>query len=206
MIGGEFAVSRACVRIRPAELADVDALVALILSTDTSSGIFSGRALLEPDVEHLAQRLSEILGEQSRTILVGVDDSGAAVGMLVAKFDEIGAIDITPALHVTHLLVSPKLRRRGVGRALLAGAVHIAEEHGVDRVLATASSGSREANRYLARLGFAPLVVHRVASTTTLRRALGIADASERMAVLRRARMARAGRPGVTARVLGRGA
>ena len=61
-------------------------------------------------------------------------------------------------------------------------------------MLATAASGSREANRYLARLGFAPLVVHRVASTATLRRSLGISDVSERIAVLRRARLARAQR------------
>jgi N-acetylglutamate synthase-like GNAT family acetyltransferase len=105
--------------------------------------------------------------------------------------DEIGAIDLTPAVHVTHLLVAPSHRRRGVGRALLAAAVHLADEHGVDRVLATAASGSREANRYLARLGFAPLVVHRVASTTALRRSLGIADVAGRVAVLRRARLTR---------------
>jgi N-acetylglutamate synthase-like GNAT family acetyltransferase len=131
------------------------------------------------------------------------------VGLIVAKMDEIGAIDLTPALHVTHLLVAPSHRRRGVGRALLAAAVHLADERGVDRVLATAASGSREANRYLARLGFAPLVVHRVASTATLRRSLGISDVSERIALLRRARIARAQRGATTARqrgLIGRGA
>jgi hypothetical protein len=67
-------------------------------------------------------------------------------------------------------------------------------------VLATAAAGSREGNRYLARLGFAPLVVHRVASTSVLRRALGLADAPERMAVLRRARLLRAQRTSIAAR------
>ena len=81
------------------------------------------------------------------------------------------------------------------------------------RVLATAASGSREANRYLARLGFAPLVVHRVASTATLRRSLGISDVSERIALLRRARLARSQRTvastrarGLVGRSIGRGA
>lgn len=200
-------MSRASVRIRPAEHADVESLSQLIASVDTSSGIFSGRALLDPDLAHLEERLDEILGESVRSLIVAVDDpTGDLVGLLVARIDEIGAIDLTPVLHVTHLLVAPKQRRRGVGRALLAGAVHLAEERGVDRVLATAASGSREANRYLARLGFAPLVVHRVASTAALRRSLGLTDTPEHMAVLRRARLVRAHRNGLTVRVARRGA
>jgi ribosomal protein S18 acetylase RimI-like enzyme len=206
-MGGGPGVSRACVRIRPAEHADVKDLTTLIESVDTTSGVFSGRPMLDHDSTHLQLRLEEILDEAARTLLVAVDDpSGDVVGLLVAKLDEIGAIDLTPVLHVTHLLVAPNQRRRGVGRLLLAGAVHLAEERGVDRVLATAASGSREANRYLARLGFAPLVVHRVASTAALRRSLGLTDSSGRMAVLRRARLVRAHRNGITARVIGRGA
>ena len=207
-------MSRASVRVRPAEHADAEALVTLITSVDTKSGIFSGRGLSEPGITHLGSRLDEIMAEGSRTLLVAADDqSGELVGLLVAKMDEIGAIDLTPALHVTHLLVAPAHRRRGVGRTLLAAAVHLADEHGVDRVLATAASGSREANRYLARLGFAPLVVHRVASTATLRRSLGISDVSERIALLRRARLARTQRVvpstrarGLVGRSVGRGA
>ena len=194
-------------RIRPAEQGDIDALVTLIGSVDTTSGVFSGRALLDTDVAHLTRRLGEILDESTRTLLVAIDEqTSLAVGLLVAKLDEIGAIDVTPALHVTHLIVAPKQRRRGIGRALLAGAVHIADEQGLERMLATASSGSREANRYLARLGFAPMVVQRVASTAVLRRSLGLSETAERMAVLRRARMTRTQRTGLTARVFSRGA
>ena len=203
-------MSRANVRVRPAERADVSGLVSLISSVDIKSGIFSGRGILDPDVAHLGERLGEIIDEQSRTLLIATDDaSGAAVGLLVAKMDEIGAIDLTPALHVTHLLVAPSHRRRGVGRTLLAAGVHLADEAGVDRILATAASGSREANRYLARLGFAPLVVHRVASTAALRRSLGISDVSERIALLRRARLARTQRGADPLRqrgLIGRGA
>jgi GNAT superfamily N-acetyltransferase len=182
------------VRVRPAERGDVAGVVALLQQVDTTSGTFSGRALLDPSTEHLASRLTEILDEGERTLLVGADDAGDIVGLLVARTDAIGAIDLTPVLHVTHLLVAPNHRRRGLGRALLAAAVHLAEEHGVDRMLATAASGSREGNRYLARLGFAPLVVHRVASLSVLRRSLGMSEGPERMAVLRRARLARAQR------------
>lgn len=187
-------MTRMNVRVRPAERGDVAGVVALLQQVDTTSGTFSGRALLDPSTEHLASRLTEILDEGERTLLVGADDAGDIVGLLVARTDAIGAIDLTPVLHVTHLLVAPNHRRRGLGRALLAAAVHLAEEHGVDRMLATAASGSREGNRYLARLGFAPLVVHRVASLSVLRRSLGMSEGPERMAVLRRARLARAQR------------
>ncbi len=188
-------MSRASVRVRPADHADVEAMVGLITSVDTKSGVFSGRGLSDPSVTHLDSRLREILAEGRQMLIVASDDqTGELIGLLVAKMDEIGAIDLTPVLHVTHLLVGASHRRRGVGRTLLAAAVHLADERGVDRVLATAASGSREANRYLARLGFAPLVVHRVASTATLRRSLGISDVSERIALLRRARLARSER------------
>lgn len=200
-------MSRVNVRVRPADISDVPALVTLTRSVDVTSGQFSGRAMLDDGIEHLHQRFTEILGEGSRTLLVAVDEaSGELAGLLVALPDEIGAIDLTPVLHISHLIVAPKARRRGVGRTLLAALVHLAEAQGIERIVATAGAGSRESNRYLARLGFAPLVVHRVASTSVLRRSLGISDASERMAVLRRARLVRAHRAGLSPSVARRGA
>lgn len=194
-------MSRVNVRVRPAERADVATLVELTRSVDLSSGMFSGRAVLDDAAEHLAARFVEILDEGTRTLLVAVEDAvGEIVGLLVARPDEIGAIDMTPVLHISHLIVAASHRRRGVGRALLAAAVHLADERGVDRVLAAAGAGSREGNRYLARLGFAPLVVHRIAATSVLRRSLGLSDAPERVAVLRRARLVRAQRSGSGAR------
>jgi ribosomal protein S18 acetylase RimI-like enzyme len=198
-------VSRANVRVRPVDAGDVLGLVELTQSVDLRSGVFSGRPLLDNATEHLSERFADIIREGARTLLVAVDDNGAVVGLLVARRDEIGAIDLTPVLHVSHLMVAPKHRRRGVGRMLLTAAVHLAEERGMDHVLATAASGSREGNRYLARLGFAPLVMHRVAPTSVLRRSLGMAEAPERMAVLRRARL-RASRTGLSARAVRRGA
>jgi GNAT superfamily N-acetyltransferase len=128
------------------------------------------------------------------------------VGLLAARRDDIGAIDLTAVLHVTHLLVMPGARRRGVGRALLGAAVQLADDCGVDRVLTTAAAGSREGNRYLARIGFAPLVVHRIATTATLRRSLGLTDTAGRMAALRRTRLIRAQRSGFAGKPARRGA
>jgi GNAT superfamily N-acetyltransferase len=199
-------VSRACVRVRPATDDDVPALVALVQSLDTASGVFSGKPLADAGAEHLSTRLGEIIAEDDRVLLIAVDESGAVNGLLAARYDSIGAIDLTPVLHVTHLMVVPGQRRRGIGRSMLAAAVHLADESGVEHLLATAAAGSREGNRYLARLGFAPLVVHRVAPTSVLRRSLGLTDMAGRMAVLRRAKRARAQRAGFAARAVSRGA
>ena len=205
-------MSRVSVRVRPAVVSDVPALVELTRSVDLTSGTFSGRALLDDGVEHLTERLSQIIAAGERTLLVAADDAGRLVGLLVVRRDEIGAIDLTPVLHVSHLMVAPDQRRRGVARSLLIALVHLAEEQGVDRVLATAAAGSRDSNRYLARLGFAPLVLHRLAPVSVLRRSLGLSEAPERMAVLRRARVLRTQRAAGTraglgaARAAGRGA
>jgi len=127
--------------VHPADLADVSGLVRLTQSVDYSSAMFSGRPLLDSTDDHIAHRFTEIISEGARTLLVAVDEVGAMVGLLVARDDEIGAIDLTPVLHVTHLMVAPKQRRRGVGRLLLTAAVHLADERGMDHILATRRIG-----------------------------------------------------------------
>lgn len=198
-------MSRANVRVRPAEVSDIPALVDLLQSVDPTAGTFNGKPF-DASTDHLETRLRKILTSSDRTFLIAADEAGAVAGLLAARRDEVGAIDLTPVLHITHLLVLPGSRRRGVGRSLLAAAVALAEQTGTDHVLATAAAGSREGNRYLARIGFSPVVVIRIASTAVLRRTLGMSDADGRLAVLRRARRARAQRPAFGAHVVGRGA
>jgi GNAT superfamily N-acetyltransferase len=191
---------RATVRVRAAEHSDIPGLVELARSAEAGTGT----SAWQPGGGELAVRLRDIIDGGVRTLLVAIDDATDAVaGLLVAYPDQIGSIDLTPALHVSHLLVAPALRRRGVGRALLASAVQLADSLGTDRILATVAAGSRESTRYFARLGFAPLVTHRVAAAGVLRRNLGLADAPSRVAMLRRSRLARAHRVG--ARALSRG-
>lgn len=198
-------MARANVRVRPAQVDDIAALVDVLQTVDPLSGTFSGKPF-DASTDHLNARLRTIVERTGRVLLLAVDESGAVVGLLSARNDEVGAIDLTPVLHITHLMVVPGNRRRGIGRSLLAAAVAVADEAGTDHILATAASGSRECNRYLARLGFAAVVVHRIAPTSVLRRTLGMTDAGGRMAVLRRARLARAQRSGFAARTVGRGA
>jgi ribosomal protein S18 acetylase RimI-like enzyme len=178
--------------VRPAQTADSAELARLAASVEVAGGM--SRAVQGADLDQLTHRFAELATDDQRTLLVAVDEvSSEIIGLLVARPDEIGGIELAPVLHVTHLIVAPGQRRRGIGRALLAESVHIADERGYDRIVATAGAGSREANRYLARLGFAPMVVHRVATVAALRRSLGIVDAPQRIAILRRAKLQRIG-------------
>lgn len=206
-------MTRSTVHVRPADVTDAQALAHLVRGVGTRTGVFSGRPLLDPSPVRLAERFTQIITDGERELLVAVDatpvdaaggsrhseahTAGQIVGMLAARSDDIGAIDLTRVLHVTHLMVDPHHRRRGVGRALLTGAVELAERLGVEHVLATTASGSRESNRYLARLGFTPLVVQRIAQTARLRRSLGMSESLTGAAPLRRARLIRAQRANI---------
>lgn len=194
---------RGHVRVRPAELADVPQLVRLVGTTDEKLSGPGARQIQADTLAHLPERFAAILGADDKSVLAAVDELNDIVGMVVVSEGEVGAIAAVPALHISHLLVAPKQRRRGVGRALLAATVHLADQRGIEHIVAAVVSGSRDENRYLARLGFAPLVVRRLATTSTLRRSLGIDDGSDRLAILRRAR--RRGRA-LTGRAMGRGA
>lgn len=184
-------MSRGGVRVRPAESVDAAELALLVRDNSSLPHTVLGR---DPDggVERLAERIRELIANRAWAVLVAVDDTahegGELVGVLVGRLDESGVLDLTPTMHVSHLIVARRVRRRGVGRALLAATVHLAEERGTDRIVVAASSVSREANRYFARLGFAPLVVQRVATTAGLRRSLGLSDRPSRLAALRRSR------------------
>jgi GNAT superfamily N-acetyltransferase len=187
---------RSCARVRVAEHRDVEALAQLADAT----AVPAARLKVHPDRR---RRYAELVGLSDRVMLVAVDErTEQVVGVVVGVEGEVGALTAVPAMIVNHLVVDSTFRKRGVGRALLAGIVRNADERGIEQVVVSVSTGDRDANRYLARLGFTPLVVRRIASTNSLRRSLGMADVVDR-ADLRRRRGMRAVLPG---RIVSRGA
>ena len=134
-------MSRVNVRVRPASCDDEAALIDLLRPFDPAVG---GRPPHDTDPAVFTARLTAFLDGPGRSVLVATAEDGTVVGMLAARVDEIGALDLMPVMHVTHLAVQARQRRKGVGRALLAAAVHLADEAGVENVLGTAPAGSRE--------------------------------------------------------------
>jgi GNAT superfamily N-acetyltransferase len=163
-------VSRPPVEVRRASVEDVDEL--LLLWAQARSELGHGARSSGPiPGDQIRPRLCEVLGSSETHVLIARHE-GVAAGYAVLRLAPLLTVVDGPALHVDHLFVIPAARRRGVARALLVAATAIAERHGAEQVLAGAAPSAKDAHRFLARLGFSPLIVRRVVGTATLRRRL----------------------------------
>jgi hypothetical protein len=97
---------------------------------------------------------------------------GRPAGYVLIRFCGLTPLGEGAVVDVQHLFVLTEFRRHGVARALLAAVAGAAERRGADQIVASVPPSAREAHRYLARLGFSPMVVRRVAPTAGLRRRL----------------------------------
>jgi ribosomal protein S18 acetylase RimI-like enzyme len=181
-------VSRGNVRVRQAAPSDIAELLVLTEENGlVEHPVPRSRRARKSTTASLADRYSQVLCDPDRLVLVAVDEeSDRLVGYAVLLEEQVGVLTPTATLYISHLLVAPSFRRRGTGRALLTGAVRRAEDRDIDHVVVGVQAAARDANRYLARLGFAPLVVRRVATVSALRRSLGIVDSIDRVALRRR--------------------
>ncbi len=111
----------------------------------------------------------------------------APVGYLIVSENPFGLAP-HPEVAIEQLFVDRRVRRRGVGHALLDAVVAYAERLGAEVVATHVPTQSRDANRFFARLGFGSVVVRRVVPTATLRRKLHPEAKPELVAMLRRRR------------------
>lgn len=194
----------ACVRVRPATVADLPALLAFDAEL---------REQLLPVAENkrartqlmtqtaLETRYLEALADPDRHLVLAIGDGEEPLGMALFSVAPANALLDIPALHVSHAVVADRHKRRGAGKALVAAAAGFAEERGLEQVIVSVHPGSRDANRFFARLGFAPLAVRRVAPTAVVRRRLQSAELRPIAHVVRR-RVRRPGRLAVRAAAL----
>lgn len=184
-------MARGALRIKLADFADLPAIAQFARSTAPPAGSSQLGAMHARRADaQMPLRYESLLADPGHTVLLAIDDpatppgAGAPaiedviVGMAVLSIDEVSSTVAVPGVHVTNLIVAAGHRRRGIGRALLAAAVRYAESHGVDHLAVAVLSEDRETHRYLARLGFAPLVVRRVAPVAAVRRALNMVDSA----------------------------
>ena len=168
-------MSRFRVRVRTASSDDVDELVALVGSM-TDLGLVRGRRVARSWPDGFRIQCERVLADPEHRVVVAVDETSAVVGAAVFAADTAGGLLDPPSVYVSHLLVAPAHRKRGAGRALVSAAAGYAEELGVDSVVVAVAPTTRDANRFFARLGFAPQVIRRIAPVAGLRRALASAD------------------------------
>jgi GNAT superfamily N-acetyltransferase len=121
--------------------------------------------------EHLHDLATAIeqLGDRPGERLVVAEFDGEFAGAAFLKAATYSPVNPEPVLQVHNAAVVPAFRRRGVGKALIEAAVTWAEELGIALVGTPTSSGSREANRFMARLALAPQTVLRMGPTPAVR-------------------------------------
>ncbi|WP_432574022.1 GNAT family N-acetyltransferase [Kineococcus sp. SYSU DK005] len=156
---------RPVVVVREAAVTDVDTLMQLYASARFDQG------QLRASVDSVRTRLLRALADGSvRVLLASVGDRPAGYALLTDS--PLLPLGGSSGPSVEHVHVVPEHRRRGVGRALLRRALQLAEAEGADQLACTVLPGDRDYTRYLARLGFAPVVVRRAVPLTVLRRRL----------------------------------
>ena len=159
-------MSRNPIHVRDATRDDVEAL--LQIWTDFSSRTHSERfPVALPEVE-AAAAVARTAADPDERLIVGIVDD-EVIGAAHLRRAPMSPIHSESAVHITHLHVLDKCRRRGVGHALIEAAVTWAEEKDSGHVMAAASANSRDANRFMARLGLAQIAVVRGATIAAMR-------------------------------------
>lgn len=162
-------MARPGTHVQLAEPADIDELVELCLEARAESAV--GSQLCTPDPAVLANQLRTFSGSGEGRIIVARHE-GAMAGLVLARLIGPGPFTDETSVHVEALFVGSDHRRRGVGHALLAELLSLADVVGARYVYAVPLPGARGMQRFLARLGFAPAAAHRVATVAALQRRL----------------------------------
>lgn len=156
---------RSAVLVRDAVPDDLDALRV----------VFGGAAgpVLDDTPGEGACAIASMAADPDQRLVVALLD-GRVVGAVQLMRAPVSPLQSESAIHVAHLHVLDECRRHGVGTALMEATVSWAEDKGTSHVLAAASVSSRDANRFMARLGLTQLAVVRAASVSTLRAKLPV--------------------------------
>jgi GNAT superfamily N-acetyltransferase len=192
-------VSRSLVSLREAEPTDAEFLVDL-----WADGLRRAeRPDLLADVEQVV-KTAHVSPEQR---LVIAEHDGERAGAVLLRIATVTPLNLDLAVQVVSPCVVPAFRRRGIGRTLMECAVAFAEEAGVSHVataVASSTSGSRDGNRFMARLALGPLATMRVAPVVAVRarltaaRPAGAGGGRQLTRVLAARRSARRARPAVS--------
>ena len=199
------AVVRSRVQSRVARPHDLSAVLALVRQHRAEAhaeGVLTGQT---PGAA-AAEGFRALLADPSHRVVLAVLPAGAgagrseeAAGLVVLGLDPLSVVLGTPQVTVDNLVVAPQHRRRGAGAVLLAAAAVYAEEVGADHLVATVGGHEAERQRFLSRMGFAPLTTRRIVPRELLVRSLTAWQANRllpapRRPVLRRPTVVR--RPG----------
>lgn len=158
-------MSRISLVVRDAEPADADAV--LHVWTDLLRRMSPDRSARPPLTEVRAS-IARIAADPGQRLVLAVTED-EVIGAAFLTRSQLSPVHAEDAVHIGYLQVREHARRHGAGRALIEAAVAWAEEKGASTILAAATANDRDANRYLARLGFSSIAIVRGAPVAALR-------------------------------------
>jgi GNAT superfamily N-acetyltransferase len=154
-------MSRQQVTMRQAVIGDVPFLVELW-------GDVLRRADRQEQVDDLEIIVKEAAESPERRLLVA-EYGGEPAGAVLLRVTPMTPLNLEPTVQAMAPHVTPALRGKGIGSALMEAAVLWAEDLGIGHITSGAASSSRSGNRFMARLSLGPQATLRASTTHAVR-------------------------------------
>ena len=122
-----------------------------------------------------SEALAQFETDESSRIVVAEAD-GEIVGCGFLRVGMVSPVAGDRVVNVSHLQVDSDYEGKGIARSLVEAALTWAEQLGVGTIVVATAASNRESNRFLARLGLAPMANLRGSSVAALRARLSHAD------------------------------
>ena len=154
-------MSRTPVTVRAAEASDVASLRELW-------GDILRKGGLDEQLADVAGIVATADSRDDQCVAVAEVD-GEVAGAVYLEATTFTPLNLEPAVLAVSPHVFQQFRRKGVGSALMEVACRFAEQHGITHIQTAAAAEARDANRFMARLSFAPQAMLRAATTSAVR-------------------------------------
>ena len=152
---------RPSITMRAAEMSDAPALAEL-----WAEHLRRGEA--HDQLHDVVAVLERVAGDPNERIVIAEYD-GQVAGAIHLMAATVSSLNLEPVVQALSPAVVPEHRRHGIGRMLMEAAVVFAEERGIGYVATAVAAGSRDANRFMARLALSPAATLRIGPTALFR-------------------------------------
>jgi len=162
--------------IRPATLADLDALVELRLAVQAHSERSSSAVWrMTPEAKARAgDELAEQIASSDALVVMACGAGGEPIGMAVGQVQRQEKYEPNVSGMIRRVYVSEGWRRRGVGQAMIRGLLGFFREKGVEKLTLRYIPGNMEAEGFWSSLGFRTSLIQADAKRSVVAELVGV--------------------------------